>query len=276
MSERKEMNLTPEERALQDAIRDLGEVRPDADFQARLRQSFISGDIDAAGPELVAAAPVAAKAKVIRWPWLAVPALAAAVLALFMLWGGGTTWSVHAIRGQGIIKVDGLPVASSDADRLNELVRPGSRLVVPAGVELELVYGNVFVLALIQDTEAVIPTAPNGGSEPVVATVDHGEFLIRTGPGFPGETLHLVTTEGLTEIVGTIVAINKGEGFTCVCVLEGTARIGRDRAHLTAISAGNRKVMFADGREPMLTPNEPAHEKDMKEFEARNESIFKD
>ena len=79
MNERDDMNLTPEERQIQDAIRGLGDVRADADFQARLRRDFISGDIAAAGPA------VPQSGKVARWSWFAAPALAAGWLLAFTL-----------------------------------------------------------------------------------------------------------------------------------------------------------------------------------------------
>ncbi len=267
MNERDDMNLTPAERQIQDAIRGLGDVRADADFQARLRREFVSGEIAAAEPA------VQLPNKAARWSWFAAPLLAAAALALFMLWGGGPDWSVRSVRGDGTIQVAGQPVAAGDTDRIADLIVPGVRIVVPDGVELELALGDVMVLGIIRDSDVTIPAEPVGGDAALVAHVGHGELLVKTGPSFPGETLQLVTAEGLTELVGTTIAINKGDGFTCVCVLEGTARIGKDRDHFDEVSAGSRKVMFADGREPMIVPIEPGHQRDLREFEARNQDL---
>ena len=189
---------------------------------------------------------------------------------MWMVW-----WSVLSVRGSGTVLVDGQPVAAQDSNRLNQLVRSGARCVVPDGVEIDLILGDLMVLGVVRDSEVTIPAPPAGGESLLVATVERGELLVKTGPGFPGRTLHLVTTEGLTELVGTTVAVNKGEGFTCVCVLEGQARIGKDPAHFDEVPAGMRKVMFAGEKDPVIIPIEPAHEKDLVDFATRNRDAFK-
>ena len=108
----------------------------------------------------------------------------------------------------------------------------------------------------------------------LIAEVHHGELRIKTGPGFRGAELQILTTEGRIEITGTVVSVYKGEGFTCVCVLEGTAKIGMDKADLEEIPAGMRKVMFADGRPPMVTEIQPQHEAGLMEFEERYRNFF--
>ena len=80
--------------------------------------------------------------------------------------------------------------------------------------------------------------------------------------------------EGRTEITGTAVAVLKMPELTCVCVLEGTASIGRDADHLDAVPAGMRKVMFADGRPPLVVAIEPSHAERLRAFVARNAATF--
>jgi len=273
MNERDDMNLTPEERQLQDALRGLGDVRPDADFQARLRREFVSGEIETARDTEGRSGkhPVG---KIIRWSFAAVPALAAAVIALVMLAGPGPRWEVRALSGEGIVKVDGTEVDAADADRLAELLKPGSRLTVPLGVQVELVYDDVVVFGIMDDSDVTIPSEIPGEGETLVATVVIGELLTKTGPGFPGTRLELVSPEGRTEITGTTLAINSGVGYTCVCVLEGIASVGRDRAHCDKVPGGMRKVMFSDGQEPMFVVIEPNHKEHLVAFEARNRDTF--
>jgi hypothetical protein len=268
MSGRDDMNLTPEERQLQDALRDLQDVRPDADFQARLRREFASGQIET---------PVdtpKVRGKVIRWPFAAVPVLAAAVIALVMLASPGPRWEVHTLSGEGVIQVDGTEVDAADADRLAELVKPGSRLKVPQGVQVELVYDDVLVFGIMDDSDVTIPVEEPGSGETLVATVVIGELLTKTGPGFPGTHLEFLSPEGRAEIVGTTLAINSGVGYTCVCVLEGAASVGRDPSHCNKIPGGMRKVMFADGREPLFIAIESTHQEHLVAFEARNANLW--
>ena len=275
MSERNDMNPTPEELRLQEAVRGDLEVRPDEDFRARLRRDFISGDIDAAGPGEGADNVVPLdRGGNRRRLWLAaVPALAA-ILAFVLLTGGDVTWELKSVTGTGSIEVDGRPVEATESGELAGLVRPGARFVVPETAELELILGDVMVLGIIRDSDVTIPADPDQERTTLTSTVTHGELLVKTGPGFDGENLLILTSEGRIELTGTTVAVNKGDGFTCVCVLEGTARIGKDVADLESVSAGYRKVMFADGSPSMIVDIEPGHEKDLSDFEARNEEAF--
>ena len=272
MSERNDMNLTPEERRLQEAIRGLGEVRADEGFRDRLREAFVSGDIDAGGPDAPADNVVhLERAGRRRW-WLAAVPAAAAVLAFLLLAGGGPTWTLTSVTGTGAIVVNGQEADAGDADRLAELIEPEARLVVPATAELELILGEVMVVGIIRDSDVTLPAA--AGSGPMIATVTRGELLVRTGPAFPGQHLRILTSEGRIELTGTTIAVNKGDGFTCVCVLEGTARIGKDNADLEEVAAGFRKVMFADGSPSIIVDIEPGHEQDLTDFEARNRDAF--
>jgi hypothetical protein len=95
-----------------------------------------------------------------------------------------------------------------------------------------------------------------------------------TGPGFPGTELHIVTTEGRTELVGSIVSIYKGDGYTCVCVLEGTAQVGADEEHLEEISRGMLMIMFGDERPPIVAGIASQHEAELEEFDERYQDAF--
>ncbi len=264
MSERQDMNLTPEERRLQEAIRGLGEVRPDDAFRERLRRKFMSGD------NIV---PLKRGGNRRRLWAAAIPALAA-VFAFLLLSGDDPSWVLESVTGTGTIEVDGRSVDAADFAGLEDLVKPGARFVVPATAELELRLGKVMVFGIIRDSDVTIP-AELGGLETIyTATVDQGELLVKTGPAFAGEELLILTSEGRIELVGTTIAVNKGDGFTCVCVLEGTAKIGKDEADLDEVSAGYRKVMFADGSPSIIVDIEVGHEKDLTDFETRNKEAF--
>ncbi len=266
MSERNDMNLTPEERRLQEAIRGLGEVRADDGFRDRLRGQFISGNFG----EVV---PLGKKSNRRRLWGTAISSMAA-ILAFLLLSSGDPAWTLKSVSGTGSILVNGHSVDASDFEGLKALVEPGARFVVPATAELELRLGKVMVFGIIRDSDVTIPTNPEGDDTGYTATVTVGELLVKTGPAFPGEELLILTSEGRIELTGTTIAVNKGDGFTCVCVLEGTARIGKDEADLEDVAAGYRKVMFADGSPSIIVDIEVGHEKDLTDFESRNEDAF--
>jgi hypothetical protein len=268
MSDRQDMNLTPEERRLQEAVRGLGEVRADEGFREGLRRAFVSGEIV---PDNVV--PQDRRGNRRRLWAAAIPVLAAIVYFL-LLSGGQPSWRLKSVEGSGTIAVDGRPVDAADSAGLAALVRPGARFVVPETAELELVLGKVMVLGIIRDSDVTIPARKGGLEKFHTATVDHGELLVKTGPAFPGEKMLILTSEGRIELTGTTIAVNKGDGFTCVCVLEGTARIGEDPAALEEVPAGYRKVMFADGSPSIVVDILPDHEKDLKDFESRNRDAF--
>lgn len=275
MSERNDMNLTPEELRLQEAVRGLGEVRPDDAFRDRLRAEFISGEIDARDEDRPQGEVVPLRRGRNRRRLVAavVPALAA-ILAFLLLSGDDPSWKLRSVTGSGAIQVNGRTVDAADFAELETLVVPGARFVVPATAELELILGDVMVFGIIRDSDVTIPADLGGLDKIYTATVDHGELLVKTGPAFAGEQLLILTSEGRIELTGTTIAVNKGDGFTCVCVLEGTASIGKDVADLEEVSAGYRKVMFADGSPSIIVDIEPGHEKDLTDFEARNENAF--
>jgi len=276
MSQRNDMNLTPEDLRLQEAIRGLGEVRADDAFRERLRREFIAGDIanvtGGASPDHIV--PLDRGTNRRRLWVTAIPVLAA-ILAFVFLTTGEPAWTLKSVTGTGTIQVDGQTVEAADFAGLADLVKPGARFVVPATAELELILGEVMVFGIIRDSDVTIPAAPEADRHSHTATVTHGELLVKTGPAFEGEHLLILTSEGRIELTGTTIAVNKGDGFTCVCVLEGTAKIGKDIADLEEVAAGYRKVMFADGSPSIIVDIEPGHEKDLTDFEARNKKAFK-
>lgn len=280
MSERDNMDLTPEEQRLQDSVRGLGEVRADEAFRARLREQFMSGELAAQ-----ADAPVAetkAEPKVVDLPprrrprrrWAALIAVAAA-LAVVFLFQGEVVWKLQAVRGDGTVVINDQELPTSDQAAIAALIAPQAHISVPAGVEMDVVLGKVMVVGVAGPAEIVMPSDLAAEPASYQFTVNDGEFRIKTGPDFPGSEALLLTSEGRVEITGTSVAVFKNDDLTCVCVLEGTAMIGRDTAHLDPIPAGMRKVMFTDGSDPMITTIEPGHKQGLLEFEKFNQDTFK-
>ena len=154
MSERKDMNLTPEELRLQEAVRGLGDVRPDDAFAERLRQQFMSGAIDTAtGSTEAPDSGDAGAGKVVpfhvggnrRRLLVASIPLLAALLAFLLLGGGDPSWSLKSVQGTGIIQVDGKPVDATGAKFENGTL---DDLVVNARVEVEGTFQDGVLVAV--------------------------------------------------------------------------------------------------------------------------------
>ena len=62
--------------------------------------------------------------------------------------------------------------------------------------------------------------------------------------------------------------------MTCVCVLEGVARIGKHDDHMDEVTPGLRKIMFGDGRPAEIVPIEPGHEASLEQFVASTKDAF--
>jgi ferric-dicitrate binding protein FerR (iron transport regulator) len=105
-------------------------------------------------------------------------------------------------------------------------------------------------------------------SREVACSLFVGEIRIKTGRDFPGSRLLVYTPEGITEIAGTLLSIQRSQGGTCVCVLEGIARVGVDEDDMQVIRPGSRKVMYSDGTQEIISI-EPTHRDGVLDFDKR-------
>jgi len=286
MSERENRDLTPEELRMQESVRGLGEVRADDAFGEKLRQQFMSGEIAATTEttetEAGAEASEPEAPRIVNLPeqsrrrrrLLAVLPAIAAVFAIIFFNSGDPVWQLEEVRGTGTVTANNVTVDAADSEAVANLIAPEARISVPAGVQLDIVLDGVMVVGLAGPADFTLPANPQDKHFAYQATVYEGEFRVKTGPKFPGNEMLLLTTEGRVEITGTSIAVYKDAEVTCVCVLEGTAMIGKDRDHLDAIPAGMRKVMFADGSDPLIIPIEAGHKDNLIEFEGYNEDTF--
>jgi ferric-dicitrate binding protein FerR (iron transport regulator) len=259
---------------VQQAIRDLGPVHADPAFRSRLRLRFVTGGIAADG----AAADRRGLFGRLR-SWMLVPAAAAAAAGIWLLVvTAGPAWEFRHATGTGTIAVSAqegaeVEVGARDTARLAGLIRPGAHIRMPENSTLDLIAGNVLLFQIDAQAVLTVPGTPRKG-EGMVSRLEAGELRIRTGPGFTGHRLSVRTTEGRTELSGTVVSVFKGGDFTCVCVLEGTARIGRSDATLEDVPAGMRKVMFADERPSMVVAIEPHHLEGLTAFVEQSRGVF--
>ena len=258
MTEQGRQDLTAEQVAARDAVRGLREVTADPVFRSRLAREFASGHftphrvLEPERPSRVAA--------FLRWAY--VPAAAAALLAVVFLWNRGPAWEVAGTSPGGTLSINGETVSVGDSDRLDALLRPGAEIALSPRTELTLRTPGTLAIQLAPGTAMTLPGRPHRWFPRTLRTdIDAGEARFLTGPRFAGRTLVMATPEGHAEITGTVVSVlrDPAMGATCVCVMEGTARIGADEADMEPVPKGMRKVMFADGRDPMVVAILPEH-----------------
>lgn len=261
MNERDDMEIDSGQREVQETLRQVAPVRPDPEFRSRLREQFLSGAI-AEGQD-VPDAPAAPVARPRSWWWAALP-IAAALVVSFLVADRGPAWQLHAVQGAGEVTVDGAQIVAGGDMTFDDEVA----MSTGDDTGLQIASQGILLLEIAPHSEVVLPRAPRRWlRRTMTARVNSGELRVKSGSGFPGRRLVVETDEGRTVMIGTTISVYKGADFTCVCVLEGIARIGRDEDHLDAIPAGMRKVMFADGRDPLVTEIEPHHKVDLELFE---------
>ncbi len=265
----REDNMTTEEQRVRDAIRDVSLVRADPAFRERLKRDFVSGDIRDQ--------KASARPRFFLFPaWQFASLLVAAVAAWFLVQVfQEPSWQIHAVLGKGWIRVDNRQADVGDFEPLSDLVRQGARVRVGGEATLDIRGGDAILIELAGGSDVTLPEAPRRWfARPLESVLHTGEIRLQTGPEFAGHVLTVRTAEGLIRVAGTVISVFKGDDFTCVCVLEGTARIGKDEARMEDVGAGFRKVMFGDDRPSKVIDIEPHHAEELVYFLARNAGIF--
>jgi hypothetical protein len=266
-------NLSPEERRIRAEVRSLREVRAEPAFREKLKRQFVTGEIT----ERPARGSEPSSRWWQPWGWTLIPAAAVAVALLILLFPARPlVWTVHDVSGEGRIVIDGESVTADERDRLARLVGSGARVELAEGIVLDLMLEDRLLFELDEGAQVALPEPSRRPSErPLTSEVHAGELRVKTGPGFSGHRLRILTSESRTDLIGTTVSVFKGDGLTCVCVLEGTARIGEDDARMEEVAAGMRKIMFADGRPSRIVEIEPHHEEGLLRFVERHENVFR-
>lgn len=243
MSDRRDPDLTPQERVTRDALNALARPRPDAAFRARLRQEFVSGRIGrrrgVVGERTGFARPLV---------WLPMAATCALAVALFF--NRGPDWRVNAVSGEGNVRVDGVVVAGADVRSLGALLRRGGHVQVEGALTVDVVAPGLVAVAIAPGAEVTLPPAPNRWfSRRMQAQLASGDVYFTTGRQFHGATLEVTTAHARVLAVGTAFAVLCGDSGTCVCVLEGTVRVGDVHARVEdgiAVPHGMRRVLRPD------------------------------
>jgi ferric-dicitrate binding protein FerR (iron transport regulator) len=269
MSDRQKDSLTPDEKRARDAVRSMPRVTADPGFKVRLKTSFVSGQID---PESERRRQTRAPRRWLSRPGIWAPVGVAAALAIVLVMNRGPSLELADVTGVGTVTVDGRAFETTDRAGLERWIKPGSRIALSEGVEIDVVYRETIVYQFAA-AEATVPRAPaRWFGKTAECRLDNGEVRLLTGPGFQGARLEVTTPEGIIHVTGSLVSVFRDESGTCVCIHAGTASVGIDTDDLESIPTGKRKVMFADGKDPIITDIAPPHKEHLIEFETKYRS----
>jgi len=276
MKSPEEPKLSPDEERARRAIRSMPDAAADSRFRERLRAEFIEGELIGRGR----ARRLAPERRIFRSHFLRrrvlMPAAAAAILVVIITLSRGSGLELAEINGPGAVTVNGRSYDTSDRPVLESALQPGAVIVLAEGVELDLLDRQAVVYEISSAT-ATLPHSVTGWLGPKTAEcrLERGEIRILTGPRFRGRRLLIETPEGVAEVSGTLLSVSRDETGTCVCVHAGVARVGVHPDNLETVPAGKRRVMFTDGRPPIITDIAPPHREGLIKFEAKFHSRFR-
>lgn len=232
--------LTPEQERVRTALRALATAEPDAQYRARLRAQFTGGTLVEHSPAIV---PLRAESGA---GWLGVALAVAACLVLgVMLFDQGPAWQVSRVGGEGTVLVGERMLPLREVGDLSAALARGGRVRVPVGAEVELVAPGMMAMTLSAGSDVDVPRAPGRWFQRGAhAVVRAGETFITTGRRFHGARLTVTTDEARVEVVGTTFAVLRHEEGTCVCVMEGTVRVGAAGEAMVDVGAGVRRFCY--------------------------------
>jgi hypothetical protein len=247
--------LTPIEERVQSVVRSLPHAQADPAFRNRLRREFSTGYFEKRRSRV----PEPTIAGWFTWRW-ATAATAVLLVIAFAFVNRGPDWRIMSATGTGSVVVNGKTIAVSNHSALANALRRGGQVTVPAGSELTLLSKGTLLVQAAPETDMRLPTPPGRWiAKNMRAVVSKGEARLLTGPRFKGRGMDIGTPAGNTVITGTLVSVVTDGAFTCVCVTEGTASVGKSPTTMEFVPAGMRKVMWNDTRPAVMLPIEPEH-----------------
>lgn len=260
-------SMPRDETLARDAVRALAPPRADAAFRERLSRDFVAGRI---GARRVLELPVAWHRR-LAWRLALVPAALAAVAVVAVLANRGPDWTVLSTAGDGVAIVDRRPIPLGHGDELQRRLRPGARLTVPEGSEIEIASTGHLVVQITAGTEFTVPASPGRWfGRRVTGAMRHGEIRVTTGPAFAGARLRMDTPEAAVEVTGTTLAVICEPAGTCVCVFDGVVSVAARGGSTERVSQGRRRFVFNDGRPPELAGIRPAEIQKLDDFRAHH------
>lgn len=257
--------LTVEQEVARAAVRGLGVPAAPAEFRARMRAAFVSGDFGTASAtdDAVVATQAQVEPRVrsrssplhIRhragarsWS-LAIAVAAAAVILLGIgLANRGGGWTITAVGANPTVIIDGEEVSCADLSPIEAALHAGCQIVVPENGRMELLNARNFLVELGGGVEFTLPRAPGRWfGRDVHSDVDGtGTVRVATASGFEGATYRLRTSSTELTVTGTAFTVIHGEDSVCLCVLEGEVSATLPDGSVASIGAG-RRVFVSSG-----------------------------
>lgn len=243
---------SPEAERARLAVASLETPPADRAFRSALKASFANGAIEATAEQR----PRTVATRRVSWwrppvlTWAAAPLAMAALAIALVLGDRGPRWEVVAASGTGIAIVDDRPVPMNHLDDLRLRVHAGSRIRVPEDGTLEIASRGNLALHVAPGTDMTVPGSPGRWFQRAVrGAIRSGEMRITSGSRFHGASLTIASPETQVLVTGTTLAVIREPQGTCVCVLEGTVRVGNEGA-MVEVPRGERRFVFNDGRPP--------------------------
>lgn len=246
MSEREQTRLGPAEEKARREVRALSQPVPASDYRERMKRAFADGTIDSALEP-----PRAPSRRAGLWSWGVGLAAAAALLLAVNFLNRGPAWEVAQVTGEGEILVDARAFDAAGGGPTAESITPGATVHASGEAQIDLICPGTIALQLPPGTRVTIPNSPGRwfGRESR-CELTQGELRLVTGPSFPGARLLIAAPHAEIEITATTVAVIAGADSTCLCVLDGTAKMTRLDGSVETVAAGNRLTVFTAARDP--------------------------
>lgn len=215
---------TAEQRRAADAVRELPTPDASPDFRAALRAQFVAGEFGQAGEDAAparrprrAASPRPGRA----WAWVAPLAVAASLAVLVVTMNRTPHWTISNAGGAHVM-VDGVAMPCDDLDPLQAALRPGCRIQVPDGAQLEVV-ADALALQINGGMDVTLPATPGRWfARDIVSQVGgRGTLRIATSEAFEGARYRIETGPTELLVTGTAFSVMSTPDVVCVCVLEG-------------------------------------------------------
>ena len=250
---------TPDQQRASDAVLSLRLRGATPALRARLKDEFTTGSITS-GLERFRMRGVPSIGRFAGgWVQPTAWALAASLIVMTVLGlNRGPSWQVKNVSGVGIVVVGNVPIPLNHTEQLAAALRPGVKIHVPPGAELEVMAKGQIAMVLIAGTEFELPATPGRWfARDVAANLAHGQLRITTGPRFHGARLAVHTPEADVAVTGTTLAVICEPNGTCVCVLDGHVDVGARGGEMTVVDQGRRRFVFNDGRDPEVDEMRP-------------------
>lgn len=239
---------TAEQRLAADAVRALPTPEASSDFRATLRGQFVTGAFEAESEAEARTVRRALRPRPRKKAWAVPLALAASLAILVGVLNRGSEWSIVSTGGDHVL-VDGRAMPCDDLSPLQAALRPGCRIEVPDGGQLEVV-ADALALQINGGMDVTLPSAPGKWFFRDVASQVGGDGTLRvaTGDDFHGATYRLQTGPAELVVTGTAFSVMSNPDYVCICVLEGGIAASLPDGTIREIPSGGRlTVQRGDG-----------------------------